>query len=229
MLYIMAPVINYFRDKTGGSKLLLISGFMTFYWGWFAHHPSLLDGKNVINFIFLYMLGHWLHSMVDARGDKLNKDRTRYVISYLAVAVCIGAVLFFSNESVQNIIKRLCYGYNSPVLILMSVLFFLIFTSLDFKSKIVNWIGSSVFAVYCVHENQYFFRDEWYAYFEEQYLSETNFFPLILLGLCACLFILSILFDKIRNIITLPLVNSIEYWVNRYYDKLTSGIVKRGR
>lgn len=227
MLYLISPVVNYYRDKTGGGKLLLVSGVLTFYWGWFAHHPSLLDGKNVVNFIFLYMLGHWLHTMVDTRGGRIQ-NRIWYIIAYLAVAGGIGAFLFFANENMQNILKRICYGYNSPVLILMSILFFLVFTTFKFKNKIVNWIGISTLAVYCVHENNYFFRNEWYAYFEELYLSGTNAFPFILLGACACLFILCILLDKVRDMVTRPLINPIESFLmkhsQKYVDRLTQKV-----
>lgn len=166
------------------------------------------------------MLGHWLHTMVDTRGGRIQ-NRIWYIIAYLAVAGGIGAFLFFANESLQNILKRICYGYNSPVLILMSILFFLIFTTFKFKNKIVNWIGSSTLAVYCVHENNYFFRNEWYAYFEDLYLSGTNAFPFILLGACVCLFILCILLDKVRGIVTRPLMNPIESFIMKQYDKLT--------
>lgn len=219
MLYLISPVVNYYRDKTGGGKLLLVSGVLTFYWGWFAQHPSLANGKNVINFIFLYMLGHWLHTMVETRGWR-KQNRTWYIVAYVVVAGCIGTLLFFADLSLQNVIKRICYGYNSPVLILMSILFFLIFTTFEFKNKIVNWIGGSALAVYCVHENKYFFKDEWYAYFEEQYLSGINAFPFILLGACACLFILCILLDKVRGIVTRPLMNPIESFIMKHYNKL---------
>lgn len=215
MLYLFSPILNFVRDKTGGGKLLIISGFITFYWGWFAQHPSLFDGKNVVNFIFLYMLGHWLRKKIVERQENNNKGRLQYIIAYFVVAVSIGLALYFSSEVMQEHIKRLCYGYNSPILILMSVLFFLIFTTFDFKSKAINWIAGSVFAVYCIHEAQYFFRAEWYNFFEQQYLTNGGTFPLVWIGVCLALFVICILIDKVREFITRPIIDPLESLVLR--------------
>lgn len=215
MLYLFAPVINYFRDKSWqkrSDKLLIISGFVTFYWGWFAQHPSLFDGKNVVNFIFLYMLGNWLRTRIVERTGDLKKARTRYLISYLVVAICIGVLLYFSNAVMQDHLKRLCYGYNSPVLILMSVLFFLIFTTFTFKNKLVNWVAGSVFAVYCVHENRYFFREAWYGFIENQYMSQTRLTcAFTILSVCCLLFILAILLDKVRMFLVRPTMPILDW------------------
>lgn len=213
MLYLFTPVINYFRNKTHiCDKLLIISGFITFYWGWFAQHPSLLDGKNVVNFIFLYMLGYWLRTRIVERTVDLKKARTRYLIVYLVVAICIGVLLYFSNVVMQDYLKRLCYGYNSPVLILMSALFFLLFTTFNFKNKFVNWVASSVFAVYCVHENRYFFRKAWYGFIENQYLSQTSLtYTLTILSICCLLFISAVLLDKLRMFIVRPIMPILDW------------------
>ncbi len=215
LLYVFSPFLNFVRDKNGGCKLLIVSGFVTFYWGWLSQHPSLNDGKNVMNFIFLYMLGHWLRTAIVEKNNKVRKERPRYIISYMAVASCLGVMLYFSNEHHQDLIKRICYGYNSPILILMSVLFFLIFTTFDFKSKVINWIAGSVFAVYCVHENYYFFRDEWYSFFEQQYLTNNGSFSVVLIGICVCLFVICILFDKVRELITRPFIDPLESMIQK--------------
>ncbi len=215
MLYLFSPIINYVKDKKIGVKFLIISGIITFYWGWFAQHPSLFDGKNIVNFVFLYLMGHWIRVRIVIRNGKATKARILYIIAYLVVAVSIGLALYLSNEIIQNHIKRLCYGYNSPVLILMSVLFFLIFTTLDFKSKTINWIAGSVFAVYCIHEAQYFFREQWYSFFEKQYLTNNSIFPIVLIGTCLLLFVLCILIDKIRDFITSPIINPLESLIQR--------------
>ena len=215
MLFLFSPILNYVRDNNGGEKLLIISGFITLYWGWFAQHPSLFDGKNLVNFVFLYMLGHWLHTKIVESQEKTSKKRMRYIIAYLAVTASIGLALFFSSEVIQDYLKRLCHSYNSPVLILMSVLFFLIFTTFDFNSKAVNWVAGSAFAVYCIHEAEYFFRDEWYCFIEQQYLNNSGIFPIVLIGTCLLLFVFCILLDKVREIVTRPIINSLGSLIQR--------------
>lgn len=191
--------------KWGGGKLLIISCFMSFYWGWFSQHPSLCDGKNLVNFVFLYMLGHWLRETFESKDRK--QVRKYSVITFLLIGGFVGVSMYFSNEKMLHILERVCWGYNSPILILMSVSFFMIFTTLDFRSKPVNWIAGSAFAVYCVHENYWFFRDQWYALIESQYnqYSLVVFLSFLLLE-CGALFMFSILLDKLRNVAMQPIM-----------------------
>ena len=161
------------------------------------------------------MLGHWLRTRIVERKAKTNKERVWYIIAYLVVAASIGMALYFSSEMMQDHIKRLCYGYNSPILIFMSVLFFLIFTTFDFKSKVVNWMAGSVFAVYCIHEAYYFFRDEWYNFLEQQYLTNNGTFPIVLIGSCLLLFVLCILVDKVRELLTLPIIDPLNLTIHK--------------
>ena len=203
MLYIFSPILNRLRVD-GGGKYLVALGIITFYWGWFVHHPSLNDGKNVINFAFMYMLGSWLRMHIIPIDVK--KARKHYIIAYAIVAVCVGLLLYFGVGHV-DIIKRIVYNYNSPVLILMSVLFFLIFTTFDFMNKSVNWIAASVFAVYMVHENHWFFRSEWYEMIESQYQNSSGIlFTVILLLECFFIFAGSILLDKVRGYLMRPVM-----------------------
>lgn len=225
MLYLISPVLNYCRDKVGG-WLLMASGVITFYWGWFAQHPSLVDGKNVMNFIFLYMLGYFLRTIVERKKMENNNLRIGCLIAYLVISVLIGGALYFSTGNIQNIIKRVCYGYNSPVLILMSIFLFLFFSTFDFKSKVVNWIAGSVFAVYCVHENYWFFRSQWYSLLEFQYNNNPGLiFAVILLSECLALFMVAILFDKIRDYVMQPLLkisDIIQKWFVFVSDKVNN-------
>lgn len=184
---------------------MIISCFISFYWGWFVHHPSLWDGKNLINFIFLYMLGYWLRETFECKDRK--KVRKGSIISFLLIGGLVGVSMFFSNEKMLHILERLCWGYNSPILIMMSVSFFMIFTTLDFRSKLVNWIAGSAFAVYCIHENYWFYRDKWYEFIESQYLCNNGLkFTIIILGSCCLLYLAAILLDKVRMFIVKPIM-----------------------
>ena len=216
MLYIVSPILNYLTDNKKGETLLFITGFLTFYWGWFAHHPSLCDGKNVVNFVFLYLLGHYLRQFYFGEG----KRRSRFVFlgAFLLLSSCVGIALYVSDARMMGILKRLFWGYNSPVLILISVLLFLTFTTFDFKNKLVNWVASSAFAVYLVHENHWFFRDQWYSLVESQYLNNSGGqFAILLLSECALFFVLAILLDKFRSIIFLPLM-PLGNWLQKHSD-----------
>ena len=216
MLYIVSPILNYLIDNKEGGKLLIISGILTFYWGWFAHHPSLSDGKNIVNFVFLYLLGNCLRYFKSE--DENRRKRFIFLGAFLLLSSCVGVALYSSNARIMGILKRLFWEYNSPILILMSVLFFLIFTTFSFKNKLVNWVASSAFAVYLVHENQWFFRDQWYSMVESQYLNNSGFlFAILLLSECALLFTMAILLDKFRSLFFVPLM-ALGDWIQEQAD-----------
>ncbi len=44
----------------------------------------------------------------------------------------------------------LCFGYNSPGLIFNAILLFLCFAKMQFSSRMINYLSSSVFAVYLI-------------------------------------------------------------------------------
>lgn len=211
MLYISAPVVNYLKEKME-MELLLISGFLTFYFGWFAQHPSLSNGKNIVNFVFLYLLGNMLHKMLVSWKAPSGKKRMTLAFWYIGLTIAVGLILAYPNEHVQSIGKRLFWGYNSPILLLMSVLFFCIFATFNFKSKMVNWWAGSVFAVYMIHENYWFPKDNWYNMIDLQYNSMSGtHFSAILLAECATLFISAILIDKIRAFVMQPVMPLGDY------------------
>lgn len=211
MLYISAPIVNYLKEIMG-MKLILVSGFLTFYFGWFAQHPSLSDGKNIVNFVFLYLLGYMLRNMLVSWKVPSGKKRMMLALGYIVLTIAVGIILAYPNDNVQRFGKRLFWGYNSPVLLLMSVLFFCYFATFNFKSKMTNWWAGSVFAVYMIHENYWFLKNNWYNMIDLQYNSMPGInFSVTLIAECAILFISAILIDKIRAFVMQPIMPLGEY------------------
>lgn len=99
--------------------------------------------------MFLYVLGDCLRSF-----KKLTNriPANILVLSYLAlnIVLFVGCV-FFSASFVGKAIYKLGFPYCSPVLIFNAVLLFIIVGRLHLKSKTVNWLAGSVFAVYILH------------------------------------------------------------------------------
>lgn len=63
-LFIFVPIINLYLDVVSDKKrilLLLSLFFISTYLGTSHGDPSLQDGKNFANFIFLYVIGNTLH------------------------------------------------------------------------------------------------------------------------------------------------------------------------
>ena len=114
---------------------------------------SLHDGKNLVLFMFLYVLGDCLR---EYKND-LQRIRTWILLlSYFLLNVGIMAVWMNTTETmVGKAVWRLSYPYCSPLLILNAVLLFLLFGRFNIKSKIINYLATSVFAVYIIHHQSF--------------------------------------------------------------------------
>lgn len=149
-LFLMAPILNsYLVSNKRRVYLLLVLFFMAIYMGWLMHDRSMIDGKNLVLFMFLYVLGDSLRQF----KDLINKVSTPVLlVIYLFLNVVLMSVYVVCFDSfIGEQIWNFSFPYCSPVLILNAVLLFLLFSRLHFKSTIVNWLAGSVFAVYIIH------------------------------------------------------------------------------
>ena len=229
--------MNYVKKGGGRDLAIILLGIITFWFSWIWNNPNFTEGKNIVNFAFLYLLGDWLKNTFVITDTNRKKMRLQYTCLYLLIALVIGIALFYASPRFYNIIIRACYRYDSPVLMLMSVMFFLVFTTFDFSSKGVNWVASSAVAVYAIHENKYFDKQLWYGFIEQQYLSnDIGSFLLLLLGCCVCMYVACIFIDKIRLLVMIPinpviekfslLSEKISFKVDRMYHTLISNNLK---
>ena len=111
--------------------------------------PSLVYGKNLLDFLFLYVLGNFL------RKYQTYISNIPWWVFFI-VFIIIGATeivsyLITNSVFIQHRIWALCFPYNSPILILISVIVFIMFGRLKIQSQVINNIATSVFAVYLIH------------------------------------------------------------------------------
>ncbi len=77
-----------------------------------------------------------------------------YVV--ISVIIIVAAMLPQSLHAAHRIIRFVCFGYNSPGLILMGVSVFCFFVQLPmFQNKWINYVSASVLPVYLLHENSF--------------------------------------------------------------------------
>lgn len=151
-LYIVAPLLKPFNTLTAKQRWVILAGlaFMSFYVGDIKlSDSSLVEGKNLLNFIFLYLIG----SMIRIYGNKLSIVSTKLIISIYLLTAIIPVVSYLSigSEFITTRVWMLSYPYNSPILIFCCMLLMILFTRISFQSEKLNWISSSVFAIYLIH------------------------------------------------------------------------------
>lgn len=133
--------------------LLFITGFISIYMSYFSIDPSLSEGKNIINFIFLYCLGHFLYVK---KSMFLRISQKKLIIA----AIIINVLLFLSLRGTSstllgNFIYVFFFPYYSIGLIVNSMIIFCIFVKLEIKSRLINVVAGSMFSVYLIHHQPF--------------------------------------------------------------------------
>lgn len=153
-LFLLAPLINRYNESSSDLEqffLLSVFGILSIYIGCIAKDPKYVDGKNIINFLFLYQLGSTFR-----RHESLIREKwglKSLIFAFAAVSVLETLVLFFTHGSyVGHLVWRVTYPYSSPCLIANASLLFLIFTRITFSSSWVNTLAKGCLAVYLIHE-----------------------------------------------------------------------------
>jgi len=151
-LYIIAPLLKPFDTLAPKHRWVILAGlaFMSIYVGDVKlSDPSLVNGKNLLNFIFLYLIG----SMIRIYSDKLSLIPTKLIIpAYVLVAIIpTVSYLIIGNDFITTRIWMLSFPYNSPILIFSCMIIMILFTRITLQSDKINWISSSVFAIYLIH------------------------------------------------------------------------------
>lgn len=151
-LFLIAPLLNHFFENSsikGQWYLLIVLSVISIYFGNFTRNQAYLEGKNLINFMLIYQIGHILQ-LYSKYWKNLNQRAL--IISYLFLnSVLVLAFLFFRGSWLGDTIWRLSFPYNSPILILNSVLLFIIIGQLGFHSSVINGLAENCFAIYLIH------------------------------------------------------------------------------
>lgn len=205
-LMLIAPMLNMIVEKCNENrnwgKLLLVVATLDFYISWFHKIDGLYSmGFDLVNFATLYVLGRYIRH----HGLPLS-----FRNSFIAFAVlCIVKLGLYEGASMLPAIEKLLRLniYCNPLNVAMAMLMVFIFSQWrnGWSNKWVNAVSSSTLAGYLATDNRYvggvkMLTEWWYAQMGNTYA----YLPTYILILCA-IFMLCILFDKIRIKITDPI------------------------
>ena len=147
-LFLFSPVINrYLGNITRNQRiyLLVILTFMSVYIGNVTEGDvSLVEGKNLTNFILLYVIGNTIRQE-QSRINSLSQFKLVGCYVLFNILLILG---FMYVPLIAGKIWKYAYAYDSPIMMLNSICAFAIFSKLQFTSRFVNWAGGSVFACY---------------------------------------------------------------------------------
>ncbi len=155
-LFLFSPVINYYlknADSLQRLYLLLALGVISVYFGTVYGDSSLYRGTNLVNFVFLYVVGN----TISRYKSVLEKISTKWLLGGFTLLNLLILILYlhYWGTSVTHTIIQLCFRYCSPILLTNAILLFCVFSKLRFRSAIVNKVASSTFSMYIISETPF--------------------------------------------------------------------------
>lgn len=197
-LFLLAPLINAFLNKANRFNricILLILGFIAVYVGSLGYDSSLKEGKNIANFMFLYIIGYSLNK----EQMIINTIKTHTIFSiYFFINLAV-VLLYILIPILRPKLWTLFFYYCSPGLILNSILVLILFSRLKFSSLKFNYWASSALAIYLIHCSSMFsnYITTPYCNYLKQVTSShgLTIAGIFLLGIFTCIFCLIV--DKI--------------------------------
>ena len=117
--------------------------------GFFGEIKELYDGKNLAHFILIYIIGDTIRK----EKESIDKIKTTYLWIVFAF-INTGIVLFFGclYETPLRLLWPFVDFNNGIVLIINAIVTFILFTRINLQSKVVNWLASSVLAIYILQQ-----------------------------------------------------------------------------
>lgn len=218
-LYLIAPILNYHLKNSNDKQrwyILIVFFFISIYVGTTHGDDSLSSGKNIANFIFIYLLGNQLYKYKDYLNTISIK---RWIFLYIILnAVLIFCYSYTNNSIFQKVIWRLSFPYCSPIIMVNAFLFFMIFSKIKIRSKKINYVAKSSLAIYLIHDNRPYIIGAIGSLSLYMINTINNsillFFMFIVLTLL--IIVLTVLIDKLLT----PLWNKIELFGNKIYQRL---------
>ena len=151
ILYILSPVLNAYvenADRKSFRTLLILFFTAEMIFGWLYDSAYFIKGFSPLSFIGLYLLMRYLRIYP---SRLLELPAWANLLLYFGISI-LSAVVFFVGLKWFDLGFHLIQ-YNSPTIILASLFLFLTFYRLSFKSRVINWMAASAFAIYLLHEN----------------------------------------------------------------------------
>ena len=177
------------------------------------HEERKTKTKATIRTTSLHASQHFVLAPSFKNPFKSFKSLTRFSFSqllalYLFIAAITALFVFLAYVWKGDTFGDACAGifahYNSPFIVVSSLLVLLMFSKLHVQSKVINNLSSSAFAVYLIHAHPLLW-DEYLNLFPPIYAKYPNLLGVLLMMLVAVIiFFLCIAIDKILSPLQLP-------------------------
>ena len=203
MLMLFSPIINTFIEKYNKRKGALFVILIVIVEFWFdcithSYFVGFINGYSVLHFTVVYMVARYVYIY---RIELMKYKKGFWVRVYFICSILI-FVLYVTHVNYV-------WQYSNPIIIISAICSFMPFVYKSFVNKWVNWVAKSTLSVYIIHVTVPFYN-QLVKY--DTYILDNYQYPVYLvfaIGGVLCVFVLSILYDKVRSLLTDPIYNYI--------------------
>ena len=201
-LMLLSPILNAAIasfNKRQYQWTILLSTILSLWFGFLWDTPEMNPtGFSTLQFIWLYIIGGYLRRYCTI--EWLLRYRQLNSWGYLGCSLLWGVVVMLQAYDIISSSMLRPFTYCNPLVVGASLGFFLFIMSYQFKSRAVNWLATSVFAVYIVQES--IFRYHWIGDVSGNWSPTLR---VIILPLLSIVFMTVVLLaDKVRILLMKP-------------------------
>lgn len=219
LLYILSPYINIIIEKLNKKehlKLIIILFILFSCISTLTNQRTISDtGFSIVHFVYLYILGAYLnkYNVLDTIKEKIkNRNISIVLIRMYIVCGLINFLLYglFSNAlafthkgilfEISNTMVNNLFYYQTPILIIQSIAYFLFFNTFSFTNNLVNKVSSCILSVYLITENN-LVRTNMYKLLDIYKYSNTNKLLLVVAIYSILIILVCIIIELIRKYI----------------------------
>ena len=201
-LYLLSPILNTFIDnatKVVARRTIWFFIALDLIFGWFVDYLLFDGGYSLLHFMVIYLIARYIR----VHGCKwFSMDKKWDMLIYLAISILTPVAVMVAAHVAPSLWHHSgkLFLYNSPFIMISSVYFSLFFTKLKVRSKIINFVGASSFAVYLIHADELvsfrYLKGYCYNLF---YTHDIWYYSAAMLLLVLSLFVIAIIVDQPRK------------------------------
>lgn len=151
VLYALSPVLNSFIKSASKKEFIsVIAAFFLaeFVFGYLLDVGHFDYGFSPLFFIGLYLLARYVR-LYPEKYFTLPWHRDLLIYVMVTTLSIVGFIFGYKWYDMGFHLNH----YDSPLCLVASLYFLLLFSKIKFNSKTVNWLASSAFAIYLIHTN----------------------------------------------------------------------------
>lgn len=218
LFYLFIPFINKWLLSLNKKQYKILLIFILLIWS-FIPTFSLQAWRfsSIDFFIVMYIIGAYI---------RLHLKRNHWLFFWISIISGILMILsVLSFDMLGYLLKNNIFilnatyfkYYNSILAVIWAASTFIYFIDVKFKSKLINFISSSVLGIYLIHENDLLKRYIWRGIFPNA--NYANFPYIHALIKVLCIFIICLIIDVIKRFTISKIFNN---WLDKNYNKICS-------